>query len=114
MNVLLISTYDLGHQPFALASLYAHLSADGANVICNDVSIEPLNSNAVKTSALIGIHLAMHTATQLALDILPKLRYLNPNAQFCFFGLYAPMTAKLFENEKNMTFIGGEFETGLV
>ena len=113
MSVLLMSTYDLGHQPFALASLCASLSATGADVICNDIAVEPLNEHAVKTSSLIAVHLAMHTATRLALDILPRIKNLNPDAHVCFFGLYAPIAEKLLLSYKNMTFICGEFETGI-
>jgi len=37
MRVLLLSTYDLGHQPFALASAAARLRGEGIPVTCNDV-----------------------------------------------------------------------------
>ena len=70
MRVLLLSTYDLGHQPFALASLSAAVSKDGAEVICNDLAVEPLKEEAVKNSSLIALHLAMHTATRLALSLI--------------------------------------------
>ena len=113
MRVLLLSTYDLGHQPFALASLSAAVSKDGAEVICNDLAVEPLKEEAVKNSSLIALHLAMHTATRLALQLLPRLRILNPNAHICFFGLYAPMLGNILVEERNMSFIGGEFETAV-
>jgi hypothetical protein len=37
INVLLISTYDLGHQPFGLASPAAWLAAKGVRVDCLDL-----------------------------------------------------------------------------
>ena len=114
MSILLLSTYDLGHQPFALASLCATLSNAGADVICNDIAVEPLNEKAVKNSSIIAIHLAMHTATRLALNILPRLKNLNPKTQFCFFGLYAGIAEKILINVNNMTFISGEFETPIL
>ena len=55
MKVLLLSTYDLGHQPFALASLSAAVSKDGADVICNDLAVETLKDDAVKNLSLIHI-----------------------------------------------------------
>ena len=113
MRVLLISTYDLGHQPFALASLAAFLSAKGAEVVCNDLAVEPLKEAEIRSTPLIALHLAMHTATRLALELLPKLKYLNPKSHICFFGLYAPMAGEVLKTEKNMTFIGGEFEAGV-
>ena len=63
MRVLLLSTYDLGHQPFALASLTAFLSAKGAKVVCNDLAVEPLKEAEIRSTPLIALHLAMHTAT---------------------------------------------------
>ena len=40
MQVVLISTYELGHQPFGLASPAAWLRARGAAVTCLDLSRE--------------------------------------------------------------------------
>ena len=113
MKVLLLSTYDLGHQPLALATLSAAISKDGAEVICNDLAVESLKEEAVKSSSLICLHLAMHTATRLALQLLPRLRKLNSDAHICLFGLYAPMIGNIFVEERNMSFIGGEFETAV-
>ena len=42
MNVLLISTYELGHQPFGLASPAAWLEEAGADVYCLDLAVEEL------------------------------------------------------------------------
>ncbi len=47
MKVVLISTYELGHQPFGLASPAAFLRAAGAAVTCNDLAVEPLDEHAV-------------------------------------------------------------------
>jgi radical SAM superfamily enzyme YgiQ (UPF0313 family) len=110
VNVTLISTYDLGHQPFGLASLAAWLGAEGAEVTCNDTAVIPLNEDAVSASALICIHLAMHTATRLALELLPRIRVLNGNAHICFFGLYGPPNAKILADYAPCSIIGGEFE----
>ena len=75
--------------------------------------VKLLKEEAVKNSSLIALHLAMHTATRLALQLLPRLRILNPNAHICFFGLYAPMIGNILVEERNMSFIGGEFETAV-
>ena len=37
-SVLLISAFDLGHQPFGLASPAAWLAAEGARVACLDLA----------------------------------------------------------------------------
>ena len=78
MQVLLISTYDLGHQPFSLASPAAKLTAAGATVTCNDLAVESLKEVAVSTADIIGLYLQMHTATRLSVALLPRLKKLNP------------------------------------
>jgi len=66
MKVLLVSTYELGHQPFGLASPVAWLAEAGAEVICLDLAIESLDEEAIRGAGLIAIYLPMHTATRLA------------------------------------------------
>ena len=114
VNVVLLSTYDLGHQPFGLASPAAWLKEAGASVTCNDVAVEPLNEAAMKSAALIAIHLPMHTATRLASQVVPKIRSLNPRAHLCFFGLYAPLNESYLRELGAGTVLGGEYEQGLV
>ena len=48
MNVLLISTYELGHQPLGLASPAAHLKARDFPVECLDLAVERLDPEAVR------------------------------------------------------------------
>jgi len=91
LSVLLISTYELGRQPFGLASPAAWLRADGRSVDLLDLSRQPLDEEAVRRSDLIGIFLPMHTATRLGLRALAKVRALNPRAHLCAYGLYAPV-----------------------
>jgi radical SAM superfamily enzyme YgiQ (UPF0313 family) len=116
VNVTLISTYDLGHQPFGLASLAAWLNAEGAHVVCNDTAVAALDEEALRRADLICIHLAMHTATRLALELLPRIRALNGGAHICFFGLYGPPNADALSGYAPYSIVGGEFEaeiTGL-
>ncbi len=113
-DALLISTYDLGHQPFALASPAAWLGAAGARVACNDLAVEPLNEAAVRNACLIAIHLPMHTATRLASQLTPRLKALNPRARLCFFGLYAPINADYLRALGGDSILGAEFEAALV
>jgi len=110
VKVLLLSTYDLGHQPFALASLAAWLRAEDADVSCCDQAVDMLDESAAKDAGLICIHLAMHTATRLALEILPRLRQLNPAAHICFFGLYAAANEAALAGFAPASAIAGEFE----
>jgi Radical SAM superfamily len=56
----------------------------------------------------------MHTATRLAVALLPRVRELNPLAHICFYGLYAPVNAEYLRELGAQTILGGEFEEGLV
>src|SRR3954471_21927255 len=47
MNIVLISTYELGHQPFGLASPATWLAAAGAQVTCLDLSVQVFAPAAV-------------------------------------------------------------------
>src|SRR5438093_620059 len=80
-NVVLISTYELGRQPFGLASPAAWLRRAGARVTCLDLSREPLREEPVRQADLIAFYVPMHTATRLAVEVLPAVRKLNPRAQ---------------------------------
>ncbi len=46
-NVVLIATYEMGRQPFGLASPAAWLRAEGAHVTCLDLALEKLNPQAI-------------------------------------------------------------------
>jgi hypothetical protein len=70
MNVLLISTYELGHQPFGLASPAAWIAESGHLVTCADLGVESLDADAVRRAGLIGFYLPMHTATRLAAKVI--------------------------------------------
>ncbi|HWQ15313.1 MAG TPA: CUAEP/CCAEP-tail radical SAM protein [Roseiflexaceae bacterium] len=113
-TVVLISTYELGHQPFGLASPAAWLREAGARVVCLDVAVQPLDEAAVAEAALVALYLPMHTATRLATALIPRLRALAPRAHLCCFGLYAPANRELLHRLGAQTLIGGEFEAELV
>ena len=114
MNVVLISTYELGRQPFGLASPAAWLRKRGHHVVPLDLARQALNESAVRNAELIGIYLPMHTATRLAAQLIPSLRQLNPEAHLCCYGLYAPMNVDYLRSLGVATILGGEFEAELV
>lgn len=113
-KVLLISTYELGHQPFGLASPAAWLNDAGADVSCLDLAVRSLDKELVAQSDLVAIYLPMHTATRLAAELIPQLRQFNEAAHLCCYGLYAPTNESFLRRLGVDTIIGGEFETGLV
>jgi radical SAM superfamily enzyme YgiQ (UPF0313 family) len=114
MNVVLISTYELGHQPFGLASPAAWVAEIGAKVTCLDLSREGFREAPIREAELIAFYVPMHTATRLAVALLPRVRELNPRAHICFYGLYAPVNAEYLRELGAQTILGGEFEEGLV
>jgi radical SAM superfamily enzyme YgiQ (UPF0313 family) len=113
VNIVLISTYELGRQPFGLASPAAWLRKRGHEVVCLDLSRQSLDESAIRAAGSIAIYLPMHTATRLAAKLLPTLRELNPGAHLCCYGLYAPMNADYLRTLGVRTILGGEFEQGL-
>jgi radical SAM superfamily enzyme YgiQ (UPF0313 family) len=114
MNIVLISTYELGRQPFGLVSPAAWLRKRGHAVTCFDLTRQSLDEKAVRDAALIAIYLPMHTATRLATQLIPSLRQQNPGAHLCCYGLYAPMNAEYLRTLGVSALLGGEFENGLV
>src|SRR5216683_585780 len=114
MKIVLISTYELGRQPFGLVSPAAWLRKRGHAVTCFDLTRQELDARAVGSAELIAIYLPMHTATRLACKLIPLLRVQNPGAHICCYGLYAPMNAEYLRSLRVGTILGGEFEGGLV
>jgi len=113
MKVLLISTYELGRQPFGLASPAAWLAQRGHDVRCADLSIESLQPDVARDRELIAFYLPMHTATRLAVQLIPKIRRMNPSAHLCCYGLYAPLNEAYLRTLGVSSVLGGEFEAGL-
>jgi hypothetical protein len=114
VNIVLISTYELGRQPFGLASPAAWLRKRGHQVVSLDLSRQEMDEAALRNAGLIAIYLPMHTATRLAAQLLPRLRELNRGVHLCCYGLYAPMNVDYLRSLGVSTILGGEFEEGLV
>ena len=114
MRVLLINPYELGRQPFGLAEPAALLAEAGCDVSCLDLSLEKLDANALACAQLVGIYVAMHTATRIAIEAIPRIRKIAPNAHLCVYGLYAPMNEARLRELGAQTVLGGEFEPGLL
>jgi radical SAM superfamily enzyme YgiQ (UPF0313 family) len=113
MNILLISTYELGRQPFGLASPAAWLRTREHEVSCLDLTRQALDEEAILAADLISFYVPMHTATRLAAALVPKVRELNARAHLCFYGLYAPVNEDYLRGLGVGAILGGEFEEGL-
>lgn len=114
MNVLLLSTYELGHQPLGLASPLAHLRAAGVAARGLDLAVEPLDEESVVSAAFIGISTPMHTALRLGIEAAERVRALNPRAHICFYGLYASLNSDYLLRTCADSVRGGEIEEPLV
>ena len=114
LQVVLISTYELGRQPFGLASPAAWLRREGATVTCLDLSKHSLRAETIRSADLVAFYLPMHTATRIAVVAIERIKTLNPEAHLCCYGLYAPMNADYLRGVGIQTLLGGEFEEGLV
>ena len=112
MRVLLISTYDLGRQPFGLASPAAWLRNAGLDVACLDLSRQPFEAAGVPPG-LVAFHLPMHTATRLAVPVLEQVRQAWPDAEVGCYGLYAPLNAEWLQSLGVRHILGAEFEPAL-
>jgi radical SAM superfamily enzyme YgiQ (UPF0313 family) len=114
VTILLVSTYELGRQPFGLASPAAWLERDGHAVSCADLAIEPLPEQRIRAADAVGFFLPMHTATRLAIPAIERVKRVNPGARLACYGLYASMNADLLRGLGVDAILGGEFENGLV
>ena len=114
MRVVLLATYELGRQPFGLASPAAWLRQAGATVQCQDLSRSRLDQGAILAADLVAFYIPMHTATRIAIQVAKHVKTLNPQAHLCFYGLYAPMNDRLLREVGAATLLGGEFESGLL
>ncbi len=114
LNVLLLSTYDLGHQPLGLASPAVRLREAGARVVKRDLAVDDLFDAEIEAADLVGLHVPMHTASRIAVPLAQRVRRVNPDAHLCFYGLYAPVNESFFRQPGAATILGGEYEEGLV
>jgi radical SAM superfamily enzyme YgiQ (UPF0313 family) len=113
-KVVLINPYELGRQPFALAEPAAWLKREGFAVRCLDLSLQKLEPEILAGAGVVALYVGMHTATRIAVEALPRIRWLAPSAHVCIYGLYAPMNEALLRRLGVGTVLGGELEPALV
>ena len=113
-EIVLINPYELGRQPFGLAEPAAWLRDAGFSVQCVDLSQQSLSEARLGTPILIAFYVAMHTATRIAMEAIPRMRLAAPGAHLCVYGLYASVNNALFRDLGVETVFGGEFEPDLL
>ncbi|MET0627939.1 MAG: CUAEP/CCAEP-tail radical SAM protein [Acidimicrobiia bacterium] len=104
MRVLLVSTYELGHQPVNLARPAAQLRERGHEVRQLDTSIDPWQVEWAEWADRIAFSVPMHTAARLARELATTV-----GAPTCCYGLYAHLCADVADRT-----IGGEYDVELV
>jgi radical SAM superfamily enzyme YgiQ (UPF0313 family) len=113
-DILLISCYELGHQPFHLASLQTVLRQAGYFPVLVDTAVETLTDETIEKARFVGISVPMHTALRLGQQLAKRVRSLNPSAHICFYGLYASLNADYLLQDCADSTIGGEYEIPLL
>jgi len=114
MRLLLLSTYELGHQPLHAASPAGALRAAGHEVRCLDLSIQKLEEGALEWADAVGVSVPMHTAMRLGIKAAEMVKDHDPNLPVCFYGLYAPVGRDGTVGVVADRVIAGEYERGLV
>ncbi|MBI2895959.1 MAG: radical SAM protein [Deltaproteobacteria bacterium] len=112
-SVVLISTYELGHQPMGLALPAAFLAREGVEARCLDLAVEDLDEAAIAQARFVGISVPMHTALRLACGVARRVRAINGSCTLCFFGLYAPLNRELLIANGASLVLGGEYDEEL-
>jgi radical SAM superfamily enzyme YgiQ (UPF0313 family) len=113
-DILLLSCYELGHQPLHLASLATLLRGAGYSPTIVDTAVEPLADETIVRARFAGIAVPMHTALRLGEQFARRIRSLNPSAHICFYGLYAALNEDFLLQDNIDSAIGGEYEQPLL
>jgi radical SAM superfamily enzyme YgiQ (UPF0313 family) len=113
-DLLLLSTYELGHAPHGLALPRAFLERAGFAPAVLDLAVDAWDPAAVQRARLVAISVPMHTALRLGLEVAARVRAEHPGAALAFHGLYAPLHAELLVRAGAAAVLGGECEEELV
>lgn len=112
--VLLISCYELGHQPIGLAAPLGFLERAGYTPEVIDIAVETLDVDKAARAEFVGICVPMHTALRLGVHVATRLRKINLTCHICFYGLYASLNAEYLLQHYADSVIGGEYEAPMV
>ncbi|HEU5262161.1 MAG TPA: CUAEP/CCAEP-tail radical SAM protein [Gemmatimonadales bacterium] len=112
--VLLVSCYELGHQPLGLAWPKAFLEEAGYAPDTIDLAVEPLDEAKARRARFVGIAVPMHTALRLGVRAAERIRRVSPGCRIVFHGLYALLNADYLLEDLADAVLGGEAEGELV
>lgn len=114
MRVLLVSTYELGHQPLHVASPAAALLAAGHEVRALDLAVEPWDHERLGWAEAVGFSVPMHTAMRLAVAAARRLRRERPGLPLVAYGLYAGVGSDRTVEHVFDRSIVGEYQAALL
>jgi radical SAM superfamily enzyme YgiQ (UPF0313 family) len=114
MRILLVSTYELGHQPIHLASPAAALEADGHAVVCLDLSVQEAELGVLDGVGAVAFSVPMHTAMRLAIATARRIKTAKPELPVAFYGLYADVGREANLGIVTDAIFCGEYEPALV
>jgi len=112
--ILLVSCYELGHQPLGLAWPRAFLEQEGYAPETLDLAVEPFDADKARRARLVAISVPMHTALRLGVRAADQVRRLNGSCRIVFYGLYALLNAEHLSAHGADAVLGGELEQELV
>ncbi len=112
--ILLVSCYELGHQPLGAASPAGFLQRAGFAPATLDIAVDPFDDAKAAAAQFVAISVPMHTALRLGMRVAARVREINPGALICCYGLYAALNADYLLEHGVDYCIGGECETPLV
>jgi radical SAM superfamily enzyme YgiQ (UPF0313 family) len=113
-SILLISCYELGHQPLGVALPIGFLQSAGCSPAAMDIAVEPFDVEKATRARFVGISVPMHTAMRLGVRVIERLREINPTCHICCYGLYAALNSDYLLSHGADSCIGGEYEGPLV
>ena len=114
MRILLISTYELGHQPLHVAWPAAALISAGHTVQAVDLAVEDWDETKVEWAQAVGVSVPMHTAMRLGVETARRIKSRHPQKPIVFYGLYAAAARDRVVGEVADRAIAGEYTAELV
>ena len=111
--ILLVSCYELGHQPIGIAQPMGFLEQAGFAPTGLDIAIEDIDEAALRLAHFVGISVPMHTALRLGVRVAELIRTMNPACHICFYGLYASINTEYLLQTLADSVVGGEYEIPL-
>jgi radical SAM superfamily enzyme YgiQ (UPF0313 family) len=114
--ILLLSCYELGHQPLSLAWPLAALRSAGLEAEAVDLAVDQFPAYAARDARLAAIAVPMHTAMRIGVDAARRIRSVNPHACIVFYGLYAWLNRDYLLGGEGLAdaVVAGEYEPTLV